>query len=249
MLGHELFTNDVLYLEARGRFECVLIRVFICVVSTCMNCDCDCVSLGCHPPVWPHRPGGRAARAPPRGPALPSRARGSPRPLPAPRPPPPGRPRPAPRARGAAAARAPLLPEPDKRARARAQPRAAPRRLGRAAPRRGPCSTTRAPAPPPPTPPPTHPHGHRQAAVCAYDRKQTKPQTLNPTPQTPNPKPHPPNPTSQAPNPTLQTPRPKSYTPQMGTDKESFVEMTERIGRKTGGVSVYPFTRRAQGAG
>jgi hypothetical protein len=29
----------------------------------------------------------------------------------------------------------------------------------------------------------------------------------------------------------------------MGTSKESFVELTERIGRKTGGVSVYPFTR------
>jgi hypothetical protein len=29
----------------------------------------------------------------------------------------------------------------------------------------------------------------------------------------------------------------------MGTEKESFVELTERIGRKTGGVSVYPFTR------
>ena len=29
----------------------------------------------------------------------------------------------------------------------------------------------------------------------------------------------------------------------MGTAKESFVELTERIGRKTGGVSVYPFTR------
>lgn len=28
----------------------------------------------------------------------------------------------------------------------------------------------------------------------------------------------------------------------MGTQKESFIELTERIGRKTGGLSVYPFT-------
>ena len=28
----------------------------------------------------------------------------------------------------------------------------------------------------------------------------------------------------------------------MGTQKESFIELTERIGRKTGGVSVSPFT-------
>ena len=28
---------------------------------------------------------------------------------------------------------------------------------------------------------------------------------------------------------------------QMGTDKESFIELTERIGRKTGGLSVSPF--------
>lgn len=29
---------------------------------------------------------------------------------------------------------------------------------------------------------------------------------------------------------------------QMGTAKESFVELTERIGRKTGGLSISPFT-------
>lgn len=33
----------------------------------------------------------------------------------------------------------------------------------------------------------------------------------------------------------------------MGTDKESFVELTERIGRKTGGLSVYPFTSAKRG--
>ncbi|KAI8467060.1 MAG: peptidase M16C associated-domain-containing protein [Monoraphidium minutum] len=34
---------------------------------------------------------------------------------------------------------------------------------------------------------------------------------------------------------------------QMGTSKESFVELTERIGRKTGGVSVYPYTSAKRG--
>ncbi|KAG2493609.1 hypothetical protein HYH03_008126 [Edaphochlamys debaryana] len=34
---------------------------------------------------------------------------------------------------------------------------------------------------------------------------------------------------------------------QMGTAKESFVELTERIGRKTGGISVYPFTSAVRG--
>ena len=34
---------------------------------------------------------------------------------------------------------------------------------------------------------------------------------------------------------------------QMGTEKESFIELTERIGRKTGGVSVYPFTSPKRG--
>lgn len=34
---------------------------------------------------------------------------------------------------------------------------------------------------------------------------------------------------------------------QMGTEKESFVELTERIGRKTGGLSIYPFTSAARG--
>jgi hypothetical protein len=34
---------------------------------------------------------------------------------------------------------------------------------------------------------------------------------------------------------------------QMGTEKESFIELTERIGRKTGGVSVYPFTSAKRG--
>jgi presequence protease len=33
----------------------------------------------------------------------------------------------------------------------------------------------------------------------------------------------------------------------MGTEKESFIELTERIGRKTGGLSVYPFTSSVQG--
>lgn len=35
---------------------------------------------------------------------------------------------------------------------------------------------------------------------------------------------------------------------QMGTDTESFVELTERIGRKTGGLSAYPFTSAKRGA-
>jgi Peptidase M16C associated len=35
---------------------------------------------------------------------------------------------------------------------------------------------------------------------------------------------------------------------QMGTEKESFIELTERIGRKTGGLSVYPFTSSVQGS-
>lgn len=34
---------------------------------------------------------------------------------------------------------------------------------------------------------------------------------------------------------------------QMGTDKESFIELTERIGRKTGGVSVSPFISDRRG--
>ena len=34
---------------------------------------------------------------------------------------------------------------------------------------------------------------------------------------------------------------------QMGTDKENFVELTERIGRKTGGVGVSPFTSDIRG--
>uniref|UniRef100_A0A383WCE6 Peptidase M16C associated domain-containing protein n=1 Tax=Tetradesmus obliquus TaxID=3088 RepID=A0A383WCE6_TETOB len=34
---------------------------------------------------------------------------------------------------------------------------------------------------------------------------------------------------------------------QMGTQKESFIELTERIGRKTGGISVYPFTSAKRG--
>lgn len=33
----------------------------------------------------------------------------------------------------------------------------------------------------------------------------------------------------------------------MGTEKESFIELTERIGRKTGGLSVYPFTSAKRG--
>jgi hypothetical protein len=33
----------------------------------------------------------------------------------------------------------------------------------------------------------------------------------------------------------------------MGTATESFIELTERIGRKTGGVSVYPFTSAKRG--
>ncbi len=34
----------------------------------------------------------------------------------------------------------------------------------------------------------------------------------------------------------------------MGTEKESFIELTERIGRKTGGLSVYPFTSNVKGS-
>lgn len=34
----------------------------------------------------------------------------------------------------------------------------------------------------------------------------------------------------------------------MGTDKESFIELTERIGRKTGGISVYPFSSAKRGS-
>jgi hypothetical protein len=34
---------------------------------------------------------------------------------------------------------------------------------------------------------------------------------------------------------------------QMGTQKESFIELTERIGRKTGGISVYPFSSAKRG--
>jgi hypothetical protein len=33
----------------------------------------------------------------------------------------------------------------------------------------------------------------------------------------------------------------------MGTQKESFIELTERIGRKTGGISVYPFSSAKRG--
>lgn len=33
----------------------------------------------------------------------------------------------------------------------------------------------------------------------------------------------------------------------MGTEKESFIELTERIGRKTGGLSVSPFTSDIKG--
>jgi hypothetical protein len=33
----------------------------------------------------------------------------------------------------------------------------------------------------------------------------------------------------------------------MGTASESFIELTERIGRKTGGLSVYPFTSAKRG--
>lgn len=34
----------------------------------------------------------------------------------------------------------------------------------------------------------------------------------------------------------------------MGTRKESFIELTERINRTTGGVSVYPFTSSVKGS-
>ena len=34
----------------------------------------------------------------------------------------------------------------------------------------------------------------------------------------------------------------------MGTQKESFVELTERINGTTGGVSVYPFTSSVKGS-
>ena len=33
----------------------------------------------------------------------------------------------------------------------------------------------------------------------------------------------------------------------MGTEKESFIELTERIGRKTGGLRVSPFTADVMG--
>jgi hypothetical protein len=33
----------------------------------------------------------------------------------------------------------------------------------------------------------------------------------------------------------------------MGTASESFVQLTERIGRKTGGLSVYPYTMAVRG--
>lgn len=34
---------------------------------------------------------------------------------------------------------------------------------------------------------------------------------------------------------------------QMGTKEETFVQLTERIGRKTGGLSIYPFTSPVRG--
>jgi hypothetical protein len=34
----------------------------------------------------------------------------------------------------------------------------------------------------------------------------------------------------------------------MATEKESFVELTERIGRKVGGLSVYPFISSTKGS-
>lgn len=34
----------------------------------------------------------------------------------------------------------------------------------------------------------------------------------------------------------------------MGTEKESMIELTERIGRKTGGVSVSPFVSSIKGS-
>lgn len=44
-------------------------------------------------------------------------------------------------------------------------------------------------------------------------------------------------------------PPPKcSSLTQMGTEKESMIELTERIGRKTGGVSVSPFVSSIKGS-
>ncbi len=40
----------------------------------------------------------------------------------------------------------------------------------------------------------------------------------------------------------------RSCLTQMGTDKESFIELTERIGRKTGGVSVGPSVLSKKGS-
>ena len=34
----------------------------------------------------------------------------------------------------------------------------------------------------------------------------------------------------------------------MGTERESFIELTERIGRKTGGLSVSPFVSSVKGS-
>ena len=34
---------------------------------------------------------------------------------------------------------------------------------------------------------------------------------------------------------------------EMGTQSENFIELTERIGRKTGGFAVYPFTSSVKG--
>lgn len=42
-------------------------------------------------------------------------------------------------------------------------------------------------------------------------------------------------------------PRRRSLT-QMGTEKESFIQLTERINRTTGGVSVYPFVTAVKGS-
>lgn len=44
----------------------------------------------------------------------------------------------------------------------------------------------------------------------------------------------------------LSVPMCRSLT-QMGTEKEDFVQLTERIGRKTGGLSFSPFTSHKRG--
>lgn len=55
-------------------------------------------------------------------------------------------------------------------------------------------------------------------------------------------------PTHTPPPPVPCPPNTHTHPTQMGTDKESFIELTERIGRKTGGISVYPFSSAKRGS-